>query len=272
MFRAVPRLILLLCLCGVPLVAVQADGDLTAAWELVARHLPGDALAQLGSAKTGNARETAFVRAVILMDSQPITEERLQQVAQQLSALASGDDEIACASGYLLGRVYQVHFPEKDPARAAREFERLAQQHPESYWAQLGLVKLSLLLLYVLPEPVDPAARVAAAEALLPRVNVPELKRDLHIVLGRARLFHGLPGVLDHLLAAERIGGLTNVPRADLQLQIAELSRRAENWEQAGKFFQLFLDENEVDARVYHVKQKLAEIASHLRAGRATPP
>ncbi len=129
-----------------------------------------------------------------------------------------------------------------------------------------------LLKLYVLPEPAEPVARVAAAEALLPRVTRPELQRDAHIVIGRARLFHGQPvaGVLDHLVAADRIGGLTGLKRVELQLQIAELSRREKLWEQARVYFQRFLDENEVDGRIYTVKARLAEIAAAQRAEEAT--
>ncbi len=251
-----------------------AGRDVTTAWELVARHLPGDALAQLGAASADPSREAKLARAVAQMDSQPVTEARLQQVAEQLTTLARGDDEIAAAAAYLTGRLYQVHLPTPDPSRAAHEYEQLAARHPGSYWAQLGLVKLALLVLYVLPEPTEPAARLAVAVALLPRLTAPELRRDLHIVLGRAKLFHGRPGteVLEQLLAADRIGGLSGVSRADLQLQIAELSRREDNWAQARDYFSRFLAENEVDARAYQVKEKLAEIAAHLRTGKAARP
>lgn len=264
------RLILLFTIAS----GLRAASDLAAAWELVARHLPGDALAQLGKAGANQSREEKFVRAVALMDSQPVTEARLQQVAEQLAGLARGDDEIATAAAYLLGRLHQVHFPTPDPARAAQEFEQLAARHPHSPWAQLGLVKLAVLRLYVLPEPATPAERLAAAEALLPQLTVPGLRRDLHIVLGRARLFHGrpVPEALEHFVAADRIGGLSGVPHAELQLQIAELSRREGNWTQAHSYFQRFLEENEVDARAYQVKLKLVEIAPHLRTGEAARP
>lgn len=262
--------LLLLALVLAP--SVSADERLPSAWELVARHLPGDAQAQLGRARSTPGREEQFLRATILIDLQPVTEERLRAAERTLATLASGDDEIACASAYLVGRLYQTHFPARDPARAAREFEQLAARHPRSYWAQLGLVKLALLRLYALPEPAAPAARLAGAAALLERITAPELKRDLHLLLGRARLFHHQPGALDDLLAGESIGGLAGVPRADLQIQIAELSRREGRWEQARRHFQLFLDENEVDARAYQVKMKLAEIAAQLGAGTEAPP
>lgn len=255
-----------------PLFAAPPS-PLAPAWEAVARHLPGDALALLGPIAKTPDRETRFLRAVATMDSQPLTEAKLTDVAAQLTDLAGDDDEIAAAAAYLTGRLYQVHFPTPDPVRAAHAYEQLAARRPESYWAQLGLVKLGVLQLYVLPGPDAPAARLAAAEALLPRLTVPELSRDLHIVIGRAMLFHGrpLPEVLGQLLAGDRIGGLAGVPRADLQVQIAELSLRAGNWPQAAAYYRRFLEENEVDARAYQVKLKLAEIAPHLPAQKGAP-
>ena len=258
------------CICP---AARAADADVTAAWELVGRHQANEALAGLQQPRGRDDREAAFAEAVMRMDSQPVTEAGLKIVAGQLAGLAQGRDEIAQASAYLTGRLYQAHFFTPDFARAAQQYEELAARCPDSYWAQLGLVKLALLKLYVLPEPAGPAARIAAAEALLPRVVIPDLQRDAHSVLGRARLFHGEPldTVLAHLLAADRIGGLTGLKRVELQLQIAELSLREKQWEQSRVYFQRFLDENAVDGRIYTVKSKLAEIALHQRAEEARP-
>jgi len=269
--RVTPPVFRLLLFClglAVGPAARPAGEDVTAAWELVGRHLANDALAGLQSNREPGSREAAFAEAVVLMDSQPVTDGGLREVAERLGELARGDDEIAQASAYLTGRLYQAHFFTPDYGRAAQEYARLAEQHPLSYWAQLGLVKLALLKLYLLPEPAEPAARVAAAEALLPRLTIPDLRRDAHIVIGRASLFHAQPmaGVLAHLVEADRIGGLTGLKRVELQLQIAELSRREGRWEQARVYFQRFVDENDVDARVHTVKVKLEEVAAHQRA------
>jgi tetratricopeptide (TPR) repeat protein len=262
------RLLLWLGLAGALPAALRAGADVTAAWELVGRHLAGDALAGLQSGREHGSREAAFAEAVVRMDLQPVTDAGLRQVETRLAELARGSDEIADASAYLIGRLYQAHFFVRDYPRAAQEYERLAAKHPGSYWAQLGLVKLALLKLYVLPEPGEPAASFAAAEALLPRLTVPDLRRDAHIVIGRAGLYRGQPmdGVLAHLLEADRLGGLTGLRRGELQLQIGELSRREGHWEQARVFFQRFVDENEVDGRIYTVKAKLAEIAAQEQA------
>ena len=261
-------LLLWLALAWADPAARAAEADVAAAWDLLGRHLANDALTELKKTGGPGGREAAFAAAVVRMDAQPVTAAGLRQVAAQLTELAQGTDEIADASAYLTGRLYQAHFFTPEPARAAQTYEQLADKSPASFWAQLGLVKLMLLRLYVLPEPSDTASRVASAEVLLTRVTQPELQRDAHIVLGRAQLFHGQPvaGVLAHLVAADRIGGLTGLRRVELQLQIAELSRREKMWEQARVYFQRYLDENEVDGRMATVKLKLAEIAAAQRA------
>ena len=263
--RVTPPLLLCLLLPGClasALGARDAADPVTATWEFVARHLPDEAVACVRTVPVSGDREAALARAVVLMDATPVSDGRLREVAAQLEELARGDDEIAQAAAYLTGRLYQTHFYRPDFPRAARAYEALAARHPGGYWAQLGLVKLALLQLYALPEPAAPVARIAVAETLLPRVTIPELQCDLHIVLGRARLFHGQPlaGVLAHLLAADRIGGLTGLKRAELQVQIAELSRRDGQRAQAREYFQRFMAENAVDARVYTVKAILAEM------------
>ena len=267
MLRVTPRAFWFGLLLGVGCAwtARAAEAEVTAAWELVGRHLANDALVGLRKSHGSGGREAAFAEAVVRMDSQPVTEAGLKQVEAQLTDLARGSDEIAEASAYLIGRLYQAHYFTPDYARAAQEYERLAAKNPGSYWAQLGLVKLALLQRFLLPEPVEPAARVAAAEALLPRIHRPELQRDAHIVIGRAGLFHGQPleAVLAHLVEADRIGGLAMLKRGELQIQIGELSRRAGRWEQARIYFQRFIDENDVDGRVHTVKMKLAEIEAH---------
>ena len=262
------RLLLSLGLAGACAVGHAADADVAATWELVARHLANDALVGLQAKRAQGDREAAFAEAVVRMDSQPVTETGLKQVEVRLAELARGSDEIAAASAYLIGRLYQAHFFTPDYARAAQQYERLAEKSPGSYWAQLGLVKLTLLKLYVLPEPADPTARIAAAEGLLARLTIPDLQRDAHIVIGRAGIFHGqsMDGVLAHLVAADRIGGLSDLKRAELEIQIGELSLRSRHWEQARVYFQRFVDENEVDGRIHTVKVKLAEIAEHQRA------
>lgn len=249
---------MLLCCC---LSAAAEPGDV---WRQLAGNLPGEAAAALRRDPPTDPRERALAEAVILVARQPLTDDRLREAERRLNALAAVPDEAGAAALYLAGRLHQVHYTTPDYVRAAAYYRQLAAAQPASPWAQLGLVKLALLTLHVLPEPAAPAARIAAAEALLDRVTVPVLRRDLLIVLGRARLFHDieLERARADLLAADAIGGLTGLAEADLTLQIGELSFRAGDDARAQAYFTRFLKANDADPRVYAAQQRLMAIAA----------
>lgn len=255
----------LLALAALPLRA--ADEPLTAAWHKLASHLPGEAGSILAHADAADPRARALAQAVAQAVQQPATDEKLRAVEQRLNELAAGGpDEIAAAARYFAGRLYQVHFSTPDPVRAAGYYRQLAAEQPASEWAQLGLVKLGLLTLYALPEPATPAGRIAAVEALLPRVQVPRARRDLFIVLARGRLFYEQPlaAVLTDLLAADAIGGLEGVAQRDFLLQVGELSFRAGAWRQAQAYFTRYLADGGADPRLYAVRERMKTIAARL--------
>lgn len=242
----------------------RADEALAGTWQLLAGNLPGEAAAALKAAASADPRERALAETVVLVARQPLTDQRLLEAERRLNALAAESDETGAAALYLAGRLHQMHFSTPDYAAAAGYYRRLAERQPASPWAQLGLVKLALLTLYMLPEPAGPAARIAAAEALLPRVILPPLRRDLLIVLGRARLFHELQSdqARANLLAADAIGGLTGLAEADVTLQIGELCFRAGDDVRARAYFQRFLKANDADPRGYEVQQRLKAMAA----------
>jgi tetratricopeptide (TPR) repeat protein len=242
----------------------RANDSLAGTWQLLAGNLPGEAAAALTTTTSADPRERALAEAVVLVARQPLTDARLLEAERRLNALAAESDEVGAAALYLAGRLHQLHFSTPDYAVAAGYFRRLAERQPASPWAQLGLVKLALLTLHVLPEPAGPAARIAAVEVLLPRVTRPPLRRDLLIVLGRARLFHNLEPdrARANLLAADAIGGLTGLAAADVTLQIGELCFRAGDDARAREYLQRFMAENEADPRVCTVQQRLRAMAT----------
>ncbi len=259
------RFSLLLLLCALP----ARSADVATAWRHIGSHLTTDAAASLQAAKAAG-REWTLADAVARIERPPVTEEKLTRVEADLTALAQGDDEVAAAADYLIARLYQYHRLQPDLARAAAHYRSLAERRPASPWAQLGLVKLAMLMLYLPPEPAPPEVRLAAAEALLPRVTDPALRRDLHLVIGRAAHFHRrpLPEVLPHLVAAE--GGIAGdeLWRTELQIQIGELALRAGELGTAQRYFERVVAHNDVDPRVFLIREKLAEIARR----RATEP
>lgn len=273
------------CWCGVILLlagVAQARAESTPSareetgpvWQLVADHLGRDAYTRLGKLKGPATRERRFAEAVIAIDYQPVTQERLHEAEATLGELAQGDDELAVCAGYLQARMYQIHFQEPDYAKAAELYQALAARRPHSHWAQLGLVKYGLLLLYALPEPSQPAGRIAAAEALLPRLEEQNLVRDLQLQLGRAGTFYEQPldSVLPHFVVADQLGGLIGQAKEDLIVYIGELSMRAGHYAQSRAYFERYLREYTYNMRLVTVKKRLQELGElEAKAKEAKP-
>lgn len=260
--------------CALPLAGGAATDDVEAAWQLVADHLGRDAYLRLSEAPGPATRERTFAQAVLSIDFQPVTQDRLRQAEAVLAELAKGDDEIAAASAYLQARVHQVHLRDPDYAKAAELYRVLAERRPRSHWAQLGVVKRALLILYALPEPSAPADRIAAAAALRPLVQEKELVRDLELQLGRAGAFYEQPldTVLPHLVAADQIGGLVGLAREDLIVMIGELSLRAGHYAQSRTYFERYLHEYSYNLRLVTVRRRLEDLAAlEAKAKEAKP-
>jgi tetratricopeptide (TPR) repeat protein len=262
--RRLKTVFLLACLSALP---AAADPGLAEAWSKVAGHLYTEAGLALRGAE--DSRERALAAAVLLAAQQPTTDERLRTAERRLQELAEPDDAVSAAALYLAGRLHQVHFSRPDYARAAEYFEQLAARFPDSHWAQLGLVKLGLLQLYMLPGAGGPDLRLAKAAALLPRLTIPQLRRDLLIVIARSRIFYEQPldDVLRDLLAADAIGGLTGPALGEFLLQIAELSLRAGHLRQGREYFTRYLGLNTADPRAYTANERLKQIEARLAAG-----
>ena len=230
----------------------------------MASSLARDAYTRLDRIKDAPTREQEFAQAVVVIDYQPVTPDRLHEAEAVLARLAQGDDEIADAAAYMQARLYQVHYQQPDPVRAAALYRALADRHPASHWARLGLVKLGLLLLYTLPEPAAPAERIAAATALLPRIKEEKLQRDLHLQIAHAGTFYEQPldTVLPHLIEVDRIGGLVGQAPEDLAIELGELSLRAGHYAQARAYFEAYLRDFTPNQRSVTVRRRLEDLAA----------
>ena len=153
-------------------------------------------------------------------------------------------------------------------------YRALAERHPESHWAQLGLVKLGLLVLYTLPEPAAPAERIAAATALLARIHEEKLQRDLHLQIAHAGTFYEQPldTVLPHLIEVNRIGGLVGQVPEDLAIELGELSLRAGHYAQARAYFEAYLRDFTPNLRSVTVRQRLEDLAALEAKAKETRP
>jgi hypothetical protein len=246
------------------IVAAPAIETADEGWAYLLDGQPTAAHAAFEKRPPAEPRERRLAQVVLAMSRPDLSQSDVPGIAARLHALSEGNDSIAPLALYLEARLYQIHSRPADYVRASRLYRELAQRWPGSHWAQLGLVKLGLAMLYALPTPTQPAERLAGATALLPELVEPNLRRDLELQIGRAALAMRRPlaEVLPHLLAADRVGGLLgNVP-ADLVAQIGELSARDGRIGQARAYFERFLRDFPSDPRCYNVRQRLREIGA----------
>ena len=262
--------------CGVGLLlalpaggwAAPASAELTRAWTALTNSRPQDVLRSLDPAGAGRPEQLAWAAAQISV--QPATDDHMRAAEQVLEKLAQGDDDLAAEAAYLRARLYQLHYAQPDFPRAAQLYQELAARQPLNHWAQLGLVKLAMLKLYVLPETTAAGAdRLAPAEALLAQLHEPFLQRDLHLQIGQAGVVFKQPlaRFLPHLVAADRVGGITGTAREDLIVQVAVLSLRAGLVAQAKEYCERYLREYPTNVRAWTLRRLLIEADRQLAKG-----
>ena len=247
--------------------AASASPGLDQAWTALVNSRPKDVLRVLDHDRMSRPERLAW--AVAQMSVQPATDDNMRSAESVFTELAGGDDEIAAEAAYLQARLYQLHYAQPDYAKAAELYQALAARRPESHWAQLGLVKLAMLKLYVLPDTtVAGADLLAPAEALLTQIHEPLLQRDLHLQIGQAgiELKQPLKRLLPHLVAADRVGGISGTAHEDLIVQIGVLSLRAGLPAQAKDYFERYLAEYPDNVRAWTIKRQLADAEQQLKA------
>jgi hypothetical protein len=262
-------LFLLLLLPGVGARAAAApSGTLAEAWQLLANYRPDQALPKFEqlAARGGADARTARLGAALSLLAQPSTvPDRVAKAGGLLAGLAAdGADDSALAAQFYLSRLAEFQSEPPDPVKAAAGFQRLIAEHPDSIWAQAAVPRLAILLLYTAAGPTDPAGKIAAAELLVKSARQPLAVMELHLVISDAVFHHRLPDgqALPHLLAAEQTGGLDPGTRADVLVQIGELSRLTGQPAQAARYYRTFLAAYPRDARQYSIRRQLASVGA----------
>lgn len=261
----IARPVLLLLIWPLLVVGATAPADLNPAWTSLANSRPKDVLRSIDGNET--SRPARLARAAAWMSLQPATDDNMRAADAIFTELAQGNDEVAAEAGYLRARLQQLHYSQPDYARAAELYRELFARQPQSHWAQLGLVKLAMLELYVLPGSTPAGTdRLAPAEAVLAQIREPLLQRDLHLQIGQAgvALKQPLRRLVPHLVAADLVGGISGTAREDLIVQIGVLSLRAGLPAQAKEYFERYLREYPTNVRAYTVKLKLEEADRQL--------
>ncbi len=236
--------------------------DLNAVWDYASNSQPIAARNVLDDLEGLDVRTEKLAHLVLGLARAPISEGDWAKIEPALAKLAQGDDEVASRALYLQARMHQVHLLKPDYARAEELYRELNTRWPGSHWAELGLVKLGMVKLYALEEPADVGVRFTEVEALLAQIQTPTLRRDLHLQMGWAGLFHRrhLDEVLPHLIAADEIGGMMGITPEDVMIQIGELSFRAGHLDQAKAYFERFLREVRSNTKRFNVRQQLKAV------------
>jgi len=270
----------LLIVCGMPLLpfgrllCVVLGGLLSApahasleipVWEKLSVYLSAEAERELQDlpAPTDVAaqRERDFSAAVVHLDQQPLSESRLDTVEERFQLLieSEGNDEIARASRYLLGRIAQLFRAKPDVEKAADYFRGLVDQPGPGIWDEQARLKLTLLTLYVLPIRT-PSERIELAETYASAARDPIAVRDMHRLVARAILFYNIPPerALEHLLQADKIGGLMGTQAADQLVQIGELAWDEGKEDMAAHYYERLEEEYPRDPRIFTMQQRLA--------------
>jgi hypothetical protein len=259
------RLTLCLLLPSLAGAAAPASAELTRAWTALTNSRPQDVLRILEAESASRPEQLAWAAAQISV--QPATDDHMRAAERVLERLAQGDDELAAAAAYLRARLYQLHLAQPDYPRAAELYRELAARQPSSHWAQLGLVKLAMLKLYVLPDAtVAGSDRLAPAEVLLAQIHEPLLQRDLHLQIGQAgvALQQPLARLLPHLVAADRIGGISGTAQEDLIVQVTVLSLRAGLAAQTKEYGERYLREYPTNVRAWTIRRLVVEANQRL--------
>jgi len=220
------------------------------------RAIPGD--------DSAAARADRFARGVRLLVEPPVSETQVDEARDLFTALvAGGSDDAALGARYFLGRIAQHYQAQADLPEAARQFRGLVAAQRDSRWAQTALTRLAILEIYGLDLERPPPVRIAAAEKLLVAATDPAAASEMHLVLEDAIFHYQLPSAaaLPHLLAAEKLGRLDGRTRADVLVQIAEVSSLLGDTTQARSYYEKLLAEYPRDQRHYMVRQKLAALA-----------
>lgn len=195
---------------------------------------------RLRSLGSKNPRLAQYARALDVLHGQEDADgEEPYRLAQDLFSelIAENDsDAIGLASLYYLARIQQSNPVEQDISEAKRLYRDLYEAWPDRFFGQMAFVKYATLEIYDDDGTGDGAlARLQALEPMLPRITIPELRRNLHRIVGEA--YHGFgiepQRAFEHLERAYRMGLPIESIRVEALVKIAELAEQLGQLERA---------------------------------------
>ncbi len=214
-----------------------------------------------------NARLVTYSRALEILHEETASNgdaEASLREAQGLFArlvVEGGDDPVSLASRYYLARIAQSNPVELDLREAKKLYLELFEAHPDRFFGQMAFIKYATIEIYDEPEGGAPAGqRLAALEELAAAVTYPDMKRNLHRIMGEGYRALGLDPrrAYEHLVAASEQGQPVESIRretleslADVAEQIGETRRALQAYDEL-----LLLDARGPNAERYRAEAR----------------
>ncbi|MDQ8187841.1 hypothetical protein [Pelagicoccus sp. SDUM812002] len=150
--------------------------------------------------------------------------EKPYQIAQRMFRMIIADndsDAIGLAAAYYNARVIQSNPYEQDIAAAKKLYWNLYEKWPERFFGQMAFVKYATLHIYDDDGSGDEVwERIQNLEPIVSDINIPELRQNVHRIMGEAYFSFELDSELayEHMIEAYRLG----IPVGSIRIEVLE--------------------------------------------------
>ncbi|MDQ8179733.1 hypothetical protein [Pelagicoccus sp. SDUM812005] len=269
-----PRLLLALVLAAFSGLGVSGQDEERPIWEqevmLVysARSTEFNRLRTIGKE---NKRLSLYTTALDTLHGKvPVEEdEKPYQVAQRIFRMIIADndsDAIGLAAAYYNARVTQSNPYEQDIAEAKKLYWKLYEKWPERFFGQMAFVKYATLHIYDDDGSGDEVwERIQNLEPIVSDISIPELRQNVHRIMGEAYFSFDLDSTLayEHLTEAYRLGIPVGSIRVEVLERIAALGEELGENERALSAY----DELVRSAPRHERRSEFVAAAERLRSG-----
>ncbi|MBK1877392.1 hypothetical protein [Pelagicoccus mobilis] len=224
---------------------------------------------RLRSLGKDNKRLALYTTALDTLNGKTEVEEDEEpyRVAQRIFNMIIADnnsDAIGLASAYYLARIKQSNPYERDIAEAKMLYWNLYDRWPERFFGQMAFVKYVTLHIYDDDgSGEDVQDRIQSVEPLIEDMTIPELRQNVHRIVGEAYASFELDSELayEHLLEAYRLGIKVDSIKVEVLERIAGLGEELGKQERALKAY----DELIMIAPFHENAKAFSEAAARLR-------